>query len=317
MTQAEGNIYGAMPDLKGAAQLALKGRFRAPNAHYYGQFFFIINQANGFLDLASVIITTGSDLYTALNPTDSWKKYEALINKLKYENKYAQAITTEFQGKFKQLSIDKQFYADLSKALHSGKADDVNFLLSGFFRRVIKDEEFYLEAVTEEASMNDAAEPGGDPGAPADPNGLYLPVKLDLDPISGKDVKDIRPGDKILVRVLPQTERANSYIDSANLRTESGFIKSAPFTITSVTYPGVGVEFVGRLSDGVYGRIVEEQNVLVRTGEAPKKTGSAPQAQSALPASLPADKKQLILIGAGAGGVILLAAVLYWVISSL
>lgn len=317
MTQAAGNIYGAMSDLKGAALLALKGRFRAPNAHYYGQFFFIINQANGFLDLASVIITTGSDLYTALNPTDDWKKYEGLINKLKYENKYAQAITTEFQGKLKQLSIDKQFFTDLIKALHSGKTDGVTFLLSGFFRRAIKDEEFYLEAVTEEASMSDAAEPAADAAAPADPDGLYLPVKLDLDPISGKDVKDIRPGDKILVRVLPQTERANSYIDSANLRTESGFIKSAPFTITSVTYPGVGVEFVGRLADGVYGRIVEEQNVLVRTGEAPKKSGPAPQAQAASQASLPGDKKQKILIAGGVVGVIFLGIILYWVVSSL
>ncbi len=85
-----------MAELKSEAMVALKGRFRAPNMRYYGQFFFIINQKGGYIDVAAVVITVGSDLFNALTPTDSWKKYESLINKLKYENKYSQSITNEF-----------------------------------------------------------------------------------------------------------------------------------------------------------------------------------------------------------------------------
>jgi len=308
-----------MAELKSEAMVALKGRFRAPNMRYYGQFFFIINQKGGYIDVAAVVITVSSDLFNALNPTDSWKKYEALINKLKYENRYSQSITNEFQAKLKQLALDKQFFGDLLKAMHSGKQESLNFVLAGFYRRVIKDEEFFLEAHAEKASLNDSEENEAAEKANAEgENGTYLPVKLDLDPITGKDVKEIRPGDTILIRVLPQDDRANAFIDSAGLRTESGFVKSAPFVITSVTYPGVGVELVGRLKEGVYGRIIEEQSVLVRTPESVKKpSGSAVQAKAPLSSSLPAEKKQLMIIGLGVGGAAILAIILYSVISSL
>ena len=308
-----------MSELKNEAQVALKGRFRAPNMRYYGQFFFLINQKGGYIDVASIVITVGSELFNALTPADSWKKYEALINKLKYENKYSQAITNEFQAKLKQLALDKQFFADLLKALHGGKQETLNFLLAGLYRRVIKDDEFYLESHVEKADLNGAPDAGpaesGNEAAPE--GGTYIPIKLDLDPIGGKDVKEIRPGDRILVRVLPQNDKANSFIDANELRTESGFIKSAPFIVTSVTYPGVGVELIGKLVDGIYGRIIEEQNVLVRTSESKKKAASAAVAQAPLAASLPAEKKQMIVIIGGVIGIALLAILLYKIISAL
>ncbi|MCX7633693.1 MAG: hypothetical protein N2Z22_10215, partial [Turneriella sp.] len=147
------------------------------------------------------------------------------------------------------------------------------------------------------------------------PEGTYLPIRLDLDPIAGKNVKDIRPGDKILVRVIPENERANAFIDNARLRTESGFIRSAPFTVTSVIYPGKGVELIGKLQEGVYGRILEEQNVLVRMVEPVKPPPRAPQVPTQ--ATLPDDKKQLLFIGAGLAGIAILAILLYFVITSL
>lgn len=309
-----------MSELKSEAQVALKGRFRAPNMRYYGQFFFLINQKGGYIDVASIVITVGSDLFNALTPADSWKKYEALINKLKYENKYSQAITNEFQAKLKQLALDKQFFADLLKALHGGKQETLNFLLAGLYRRVIKDDEFYLESHVEKADLNGTADsaPAESGNEAAPDGGVYIPIKLDLDPIGGKDVKEIRPGDKILVRVLPQNDKANAFIDSNELRTESGFIKSAPFTVTSVTYPGVGVELIGKLVDGIYGRIVEEQNVLVRTGETnKKKPASSAVAQAPLAASLPAEKKQMMVIIGGVIGIALLGILLYKIISAL
>ena len=285
---------------------------------YYGQFFFLINQKGGYIDVASIVITVGSDLFNALTPADSWKKYEALINKLKYENKYSQAITNEFQGKLKQLALDKQFFADLLKALHGGKQETLNFLLAGLYRRVIKDDEFYLESHVEKADLGQPDAAPSESGNEAAPEGgAYIPVKLDLDPIGGKDVKELRPGDTILVRVLPQNDRANAFIDGNSLRTESGFIKSAPFIVTSVTYPGIGVELVGKLADGIYGRITEEQNVLVRTNEIKKKSSSGAVAQAPLAASLPAEKKQMMIILGGVIGIGLLCIVLYKIFSSL
>jgi hypothetical protein len=306
-----------MAELKNEPIIAVKGRFRAPNQRYYGQFFYLINNKGGYIDIASVVITAGPDLYHALTPTDSWKKYESLINKLKYENKYSQAITNEFQAKLKQLSLDKQYFADLMKAVVGNKAETLNFVLASFYRRVIKDDEFYLEGHAEKASLDDTEEgPAVEEADLSGADGIYLPVKLDLDPISGKDVKEIRPGDKILVRVLPETERANAFIDSAGLRTESGFIRSAPFTVTSVIYPGVGVEIVGKLKEGIYGKILEEQNVLVRMAQ-PVKAATPAKAQVPLPTSIPDDRKQLTLIAIGIVGIALLGIALYWVISSL
>lgn len=307
-----------MVELKSEPIIVVKGRFSAPIQRYYGLFFYLINNRGGYLDISSVVISTNSEVFTALSLTDSWKKYETTINKLKYEGKYAQAITNEFQAKLKQLALDKQYFADLTKAIYAGDQKQLNAILASFYQRIIKDEEFYLESHAEPASLHDTLESDAKDGASADHDsseGIYLPIKLDLDPIAGKNVKDIRPGDKILVRVIPENERANAFIDNARLRTESGFIRSAPFTVTSVIYPGKGVELIGKLQEGVYGRILEEQNVLVRMAEPVKPPPKAPQIPS--PVTLPDDKKQLLFIGVGLAGIAILAILLYFIITSL
>lgn len=305
-----------MSDEKNDAVIAVKGRFRAPGQGYYGQFFYLINPGAGYVEDASIIITSGADLYEAVNPMESWKRHEALIQKLRYENRYLQALTNEFQAKLKQLGSDKQYFGDLLKAIAQGKAETLNFVLSSFYRRAIKDDQFFLEGHVENAAIMASEAPAvAEPVVVRAADGVYLPVKLDLDPIAGKDVKQLRVGDTILVRVMPESDRANAFIDAAGLRSEEGFIRSAPFTVTSVTYPGVGLELVGKLKEGIYGKIVEEQNVLVRVPE----TGKAPSAGVRVPlaASIPNEKKQLMIIGVGLIGSAMLGILLYWVISSL
>ncbi|MCS6971663.1 MAG: hypothetical protein NZL89_01435 [Leptospiraceae bacterium] len=305
-----------MVELKSEPIIVVKGRFRAPIQRYYGLFFYLINNRGGYIDISSVVISTNSEVFNALSLTDSWKKYEAAINKLKYEGKYAQAITNEFQAKLKQLALDKQYFADLTKAIFAGDQQKLNAILASFYQRIIKDDEFQLESYAERASLQDTLGQNEEQAAAVQdsPEGTYLPIKLDLDPIAGKNVKDIRPGDKILVRVIPENERANAFIDNARLRTESGFIRSAPFTVTSVIYPEKGVELIGKLQEGVYGRILEEQNVLVRMAEPVKPPTKAPQVSSQ--ATLPDDKKQLLFIGAGLAGIAILAILLYFLITS-
>jgi hypothetical protein len=78
----------------------------------------------------------------------------------------------------------------------------------------------------------------------------------------------------------------------------------------------VGVEIVGKLKEGIYGKILEEQNVLVRMAQ-PVKAATPAKAQVALPTSIPDDRKQLTLIAIGIVGIALLGIALYWVISSL
>ncbi|HRP67912.1 MAG TPA: hypothetical protein PLY93_00050 [Turneriella sp.] len=305
-----------MDNLKSEPLIALKGRFRAPNARYYGQFFILINQKNDCIDAAQVLITSNTETYNILKTTDNWKKFESLINRLKYEGKYSQSITSEFQERLKQLTLDKLFFSDLVKAVHGNNENNLKFLVGGFYQRIIKDEEFSIDLLVDKASLNDESFENVGTTSPADSaleNGSYLPIKLDLDPISGKDVKQVRPGDKIFVRILPQSDQANAFIDSTGLRSESGFIKSAPFIITSVVYPGVGVELVGKLSDGVYGKIVEEQNVLIRVAETVKKiTKPNGQANVSTPQ---AEKSSILVMAIGVLGIVLLALILYFILA--
>lgn len=310
-----------MAQLEGDGVFAVKGRFKAVNQGYYGQFFYLISQEGSYLHAANIVVATGQDLYNALNPTDSWKKFEEHINKRKYEKRYAQSITLELQAKLKNLTSDKQYYADLVKAVKSSKQDDIDFVLSSFYRRVIKDDEFHLEAMVEKASLNDANEAAEGATDAQNPQmgGIYLPVKLDLDPIHGKDVNALRVGEKIMIRVLPQTEQANSFIDGAGLRTESGFIRSTPFEITSIASTGKGLELVGKLKESVYGRILEEQNILVRTAEngGGQNTKESRAEAASNQRRQNVDNKQMTKVAVGVVLVGLLLVVLYWVFSAM
>jgi len=307
-----------MSDIKSANLLALKGRFRAPNMRYYGKFFFLINQKSSFIDVALVVITASADLYNNTTITESWKKFESDINKIKYENRYSQAITSEFQAIFKQIMVDKNFYAELMKAIYAPKIEPLNFILSNIFRRIIKDDEFSLESHVESAVLEEEspeASEAADSGSEL--SGTYLPIKLDLDPITGKNVRDVRPDEKIMVRIIPQGDRANLFIDQAGLRAENGFVKPAIFTVTSVTFPGKGVELVGKLAENVYGRILEEQNVLVRKYEPAKKTESGQVAAQPVKITSNEENKKLLVILGGLMGIGVLGSILYWVLARL
>lgn len=194
----------------------------------------------------------------------------------------------------------------------------------------MKDEEFRLEldfeGVSEEdlsSSENIPEEPGAQTEGQS-PDGLYLPIKLLLDPVAGRNVTELKTGDKLMVGIVPDSERANYFIDIMKLRGENGKLKPASLEISQINYIGTNIEIIGKLDEGVFGKVVEEEKILVRlydpqrdknTGSGEKTQNKKNTQQKVKPEKVEISAKSLIL--AGGGVIILLIGLLAFMISKM
>ncbi len=280
----------------GLPMIAIKGRFKAPEAKYFGLFVLMLNQEAGYIDTAAIVVSVHSDIYE-LAPSESWSKYEGKIQRLKYEGQYTQTVTIDLQETLKNLTMDQEFYNDL---MHSVKGKDVAGLkhtLGTLINRVLGDQRTGIDLSIEEVSKDqltsdEAIADQAIDTAPAAPQeqGVILPVSLVIAPVGGKAIDEIKEGDKIMVRLSSQSDKAEYFIDLLGLRTEKG-VKPTMGEIISKTTSGKTNEIKVKLDENVFGTVVEEEKVLVRMFD-PAKDAPPPKKEKAAGKAAKAGKAQ-------------------------
>lgn len=249
--------------------IAIKGRFRSPEQKMFGLFVLILNQEAGFIDTAAIVVSIHSDVYD-LAPQESWSKYEGKIQRLKYEGQYSQTTTIDLQESLKNLTMDQEFYNDLHRSVQGNDIGGIQHTMGTLINRVLHDQRTSMEIATEEVTQeqlkseeaiaDQAIETGTT--APAS-EGVVLNVSLVIAPVGGKSVNDLEVGDKIMVRLQTNSDKAEYFIDLLGLRTEKG-VKPTMGEIQSIDVSGKTTEIKVKLDENVYGRVIEEEKVLVR-----------------------------------------------------
>jgi hypothetical protein len=90
---------------------------------------------------------------------------------------------------------------------------------------------------------------------------VILSVKPIVAPVRGKPIYELRVGDKLMVYVQPQSDRANYYIDLLELR-EDKEIKPTPGEVIDIK-AGSGknssTDILTLISPGIYGKFTEAE----------------------------------------------------------
>lgn len=87
-----------------------------------------------------------------------------------------------------------------------------------------------------------------------------------LSPVKGKPLYELKIGDKIMARIVPNSDRANYFIDLMDLRTDGG-LKPIPCEIIDIKSGGKNapVDILMQIGPGIYGKCSEsEKQVKLR-----------------------------------------------------
>ncbi len=259
--QAEGNI------------LIVKGRFKSTSMNLYGLFLLTFN-AMKRLDSHHAIVSSYSDMYD-LEPGTSWHKFEEYIVDRKWKGNFNNSMTASIMEAFNNISNDVRSLKVLYEHVYNYDYDKMDLIIYDLINRIIHDKNLVMESLIQEISLQELQSVKEDRSKPQnqndesdqikkDPHGTILQVKPILAPLNGKPIYELRIGDRIMVRIIPATNKENYYIDLYNLKDDKS-IRMIPATVVDIkSSAGKSnpIEILAEIMPGVFGLCREDEKLI-------------------------------------------------------
>ena len=285
-----------MNELGEKGYVAIKGRMYSTEKKYYSIFLIVVNKNEHSIDAISGVISLSKQVYEIL-PSQSVSDFDSRINKIKFDGQYVLSSTKNLEELLINISKDQSLYKELERYTIEKSISRVELILKSFFSKVLDDNSISIELGMEnitgnEVNMNtqafeelplssldeiDSPEPNMDAGTKQDSDGnVILNLDLVLAPAGGRLVNDLRIRDKIMVRILPNSRKANYFIDLYKLRKKDKQILPIPAEVKSIKEYEKKIELMVKIDDNIFGRVIEKERVLVRLFD-PQKFEALPR----------------------------------------
>jgi len=255
--------------------LIIKGRFKSTSMNLYGQLIVIFN-GEKHVESYNTVVSTFSDAYN-LEPNSEWNKCEETIVNLKWKGDYNASLTTSMMEEMNKYFVDIKNTDILYENTFNYDYKNMDAILYDLVNRIIHDKNLILETGIEEVTQEDFRkgkegeqeknEKDEDKDQASDDNysleegSAILLAKPILSPVKGKPIYDLKLGDRIMIKIEPNTDRSNYFIDLLDLREENS-IKSAPAEVVDIKV-GTGkndpIDILTLLGPGIYGKFTEEE----------------------------------------------------------
>ncbi len=274
--------------------IVIKGRFKADAANMYGQFIIIFNGSKR-LESYNAVVSTYSDIYR-LEPHAEWSQYEETILNMKWRGNLNQNMTAGIMDQFKKMTTEGD---DLDTIYHHAfdyNYKELDIALHNIINKVLHDKNLVIETGIQEVSPSEyqnfkrEREKPEAPKTPArsayndftlEEGAVMLSVKPIVSPVSGKPIYEIRAGERLMVNLLPNNDRAKYYIESLQLSGEAG-IRPVPAQVIDIkagTQKNEPTEVLVSITKGVYGIFSEEERQLKLKIYNPSTDGPAVRAK--------------------------------------
>lgn len=253
--------------------MIVKGRFKAGAQSLYGQFILIFKNKNSF-ESFSAVVSTYSDLYN-LEPHEDWMKYREYIANVKWKGNFNANMTSSIMDHFKRFSEEMNSITLLYDNVCDYDYNAIDLSLYDIVNRIIHDKNLILETAIQEITPheyrtgimgNDQKQEAEAParsteGYTVEDDAVILPVKPIVAPVKGKPIYELRIGDRLMVHLQPQSDRANYYIDSLNLREENEIKPTMGEVIDIKAGSGKNnpTDILTLLAPGIYGKFTETE----------------------------------------------------------
>ncbi len=249
----------------------LKGRFKSNSLNFYGLFLLIFN-TRGELTVSHILVSTYSAAYE-LEPHFAWEKYEEFIVNSKWKGNYNPNMTASIENFFKQITSEKNGQKEiLYEYIKNYDYDNIDAFMFDIINRIIHDKNLIIETGIQESTEKEFREIKDNKSQAKEKEsaqtlkktaveeGVTLIIQLILAPVSGKPIYELKIGDIIMCKIIPNTDRANYFIDLLDLRVEN-LIKPVPGKVIDIKSEGKGqpLEILTEIGPGIYGKCIEDE----------------------------------------------------------
>ena len=253
--------------------IIVKGRFKSEAINQYGLFLLIFNAMKN-IETHQVIVATFSEIYD-LDLSTPWNKFEEYIVDRKWKGNYIHNITTSISDAFNRFPEDVKSMTRLYESVSNYDYDSMEIILHDIINHLIHDKNLKMETIIQEISQQELQNIREDRSKPQkqeeetpdekkDDGNVILRIKPVLAPLNGKPIYELRIGDKIMVKIIPASNKENYYIDLNNLRDDKG-IKPMPakvIDIKSSASKNNPIEILTEIMPGVYGLCLEDEKLI-------------------------------------------------------
>lgn len=252
--------------------IILKARFKSNSLSLYGILLVIYNR-NQDLDSYNAVVSTYSSIYD-IEPHVGWEQFEESILDIKWKGSFNNSMTSSLMDNINAIAKDENLKTQLYEYLNNYDYDNAEVLIYDAINRIIHDKNLVIEIGIQEVTPDEFKEtkekraksqPQGDK-SPVEDGSAILPVEPILSPVKGKPLYELKIGDKIMARIVPNSDRANYFIDLMDLRIDGG-LKPIPCEIIDIKSGGKNapVDILTQIGPGVYGKCAEgEKQVKLR-----------------------------------------------------
>ncbi len=248
----------------------IKGRFKSSELNLYGLFLIIYNNT-GAVDSSNIVVSTFSNIYN-LEPHNNWDRYEESILDLKWKGNHNASLTSSLMDQLKGISTDSKLRADLHTSASAYDYDNVEIILSDLIYRIVHDKNLQIEIGIQEVSKeefrsfrekekkSDASAAEQKKGHNVEDGSVMLPLQPILAPVKGKPLYELKIGDKIVAKIIANSDRENYFIDLLDLRVEDR-VRPVPCEVIDIKANSREdpIEILTQIGPGIYGRILEDE----------------------------------------------------------
>ena len=180
---------------------------------------------------------------------------------------------------------------------------DKNLVIESAIQEITPEEFRATLSGSEQGRGEDTAVPSATDGFSVEDDAVILPVKPIVAPVKGKPIYELRVGDRLLVYIQPQSDRANYFIDLLNLRDGKDIKPTAGEVIDIKAGSGKNnpTDILALISPGIYGKFTEtEKQVKLKLynpdTDGPLKIKTVGGADASAEANRPAFSKGTIVM---------------------
>jgi len=248
--------------------IIIKGRFKALSMNLYGLFIIIFNQDKR-IDTYNIAVSTFSNIYEN-EPHLPWDKYEQMILELKWKGNFNANLTSSIMDNFKEISAEDSKTNQLYDYANSYDYNSLDTYLFDTINRVVHDKNLVLETSIQEVTAEEFAqtkekrynkvEDKSTSETELEEGAVILNIQPILAPVKGKPIYELKIGDRIMTKIIPNTDRANYFIDLLGLRVEN-HIKPIATEVIDIKSDGKSepLEILTRIGPGIYGKCIEDE----------------------------------------------------------
>lgn len=245
------------------------------------------------------------DLVVSQNPetisigvADSYRDCRNKIQKIILSGAVSQSATQSLSNYLRSSFTSESYMIELFHYLDHSEEDKLKTLLLQNVTRVLGKNEveatIYLSKVTktelEALSTSTKKEETVETIIPIPPSipkdAKLVNYQFILSPVTGTSVNELKMGDIIMVKIIPDSDEVNNLIQSLNLKDDGGTIHPCAGTIVELIKHDHALETIVRINENIYGRYIEDElDLRIKMFETPSHVSEEEVAKTETPGS--------------------------------